>query len=183
LLLTSGYIAQRSWPVAANAGLNYLLPACKNCRQRKLHLNPLMDTKKGSIDIINEVLEACILAYPVSSFIISLYKQYISRGWLTKGQLQGLFAKAQKIQDLTPGKLAALEALINKMPNRTKSEAPKEAAPLYQRDESAGQLIEAILAKYPQHKRVLFLQAKYNNNEPLSPADLADLKRFGQLLK
>ena len=142
-----------------------------------------MDAKKGSIDIVNEVLEACILAYPVSSFIISLYKQYISRGWLTKGQLQGLYSKAQKIDNLAPGKLAALEALINKMPNRTKSEAPKEVKPLYEKDESTGQLIDAILAKYPQHKRVLFLQAKYRNNEPLSAAELADLKRFSQLLK
>ena len=142
-----------------------------------------MDNKKGSIDIVNEVLEACILAYPVSSFIISLYKQYISRGWLTKGQLQGLFGKAQKINDLPPGKLAALEALINKMPNRTRSEAPKEATPLYQKDESTGQLIAALLAKYPQHKGVLFLQSKYNNNQPLSSAELADLKRFSQLLK
>ena len=74
-----------------------------------------MEQKKG-IDIINEVLEACILAYPVSSFIISLYKQYISRGWLTKKQLEGLYRKAQKIQDLPPGKLASLEAIINKMP-------------------------------------------------------------------
>jgi hypothetical protein len=142
-----------------------------------------MDAKKGSIDIVNEVLEACILAYPVSSFVISLYKQYISRGWLTKGQLQGLYGKAQKIDNLAPGKLAALEAMINKMPNRTKSEAPKEVKPLYEKDESTGQLIEAILAKYPQHKRVLFLQAKYRNNEPLSAAELADLKRFSQLLK
>ncbi|NTS39388.1 hypothetical protein HRG84_00605 [Flavisolibacter sp. BT320] len=142
-----------------------------------------MEAKKGSIDIVNEVLEACILAYPVSSFVISLYKQYISRGWLTKGQLQGLFGKAQKIADLPPGKLAALEAMINKMPNRTKSEAPKEIKPLYEKDEGTGQLIDAILAKYPQHKRVLFLQSKYKNNEPLSSAELADLKRFSQLLK
>ena len=132
---------------------------------------------------MNEVLEACILAYPVSSFIISLYKQYISRGWLTKGQLQGLYAKAQNISALAPGKLASLEAMINKMPNRTKSEAPKEAKPLYEKDESTGQLIETILAKYPRHKQVLFLQSKYKNNEPLSSAELADLKRFSQLLK
>jgi hypothetical protein len=142
-----------------------------------------MENKKPGIDIVNEVLEACILAYPVSSFVISLYKQYINRGWLTKGQLQGLFSKAQKIKDLPPGKLAALEAMINKMPTRTKSEAPKEATPLYQKDETIGVLIQSILAKYPQHKRVLFLQSKYNNNEPLSPAELADLKRFSQLLK
>ncbi|HET7897536.1 MAG TPA: hypothetical protein VFL47_07700 [Flavisolibacter sp.] len=142
-----------------------------------------MENKRPGIDIVNEVLEACILAYPVSSFVISLYKQYISRGWLTKGQLEGLYSKAQKIKDLPPGKLASLEAMINKMPNRTRSEAPKEAAPLYQKDENIGSLLANILAKYPQHKRVLFLQAKYNNNEPLSPADLADLKRFSQLLK
>src|SRR5690242_13239533 len=106
-----------------------------------------MEQKKPGIDIVNEVLEACILAYPVSSFVISLYKQYISRGWLTKGQLQGIYSKAQNIKDFPPGKLASLEAIINKMPNRTKSEAPKEATPLYQKDESIGQTIEALLAK------------------------------------
>ena len=142
----------------------------------------IMEQKKG-IDIINEVLEACILAYPVSSFIISLYKQYISRGWLTKKQLEGLYRKAQKIQDLPPGKLASLEAIINKMPTRYKSGAPTAPTPLYQKDEETGKLIQAILEKYPQHKRVLFLQSKYNNNETLNAAELADLKRFSQLLK
>ncbi len=137
--------------------------------------------KKPGIDIVNEILEACILAYPVSSFIISLYKQYISRGWLTKGQLQGLYSKAGKIKELPPGKLASLEALINKMPTRYKSEAPA-TAPLYKKDESVGQLIETLLAKYPQHKRVLFLQSKYNNNESLTTTEIADLKRFQQLL-
>lgn len=141
-----------------------------------------MEQKKG-VDIINEVLEACILAYPVSSFIISLYKQYISRGWLTKKQLEGLHGKAQKISELPPGKLAALEAIINKMPNRYKSEAPTETKPLYEKDEETGKLIEAILQKYPQHKRVLFLQSKYQNNEPLTNSELADLKNFGRLLK
>lgn len=142
-----------------------------------------MENKKGSVDIINEVLEACILAYPVSSFIISLYKQYISRGWLTKKQLQGLYGKAEQIEGLAPGKLAALEALINKMPNRYKSEAPETTTPLYQKDESTGALINSILEKYPQHKAVLFLQSKYNNNQPLTPTELNDLKRFSQLLK
>jgi len=143
----------------------------------------MMEAKKGSVDIINEVLEACILAYPVSSFIISLYKQYVSRGWLTKKQLQGLYAKAEKIEGLAPGKLAALEALINKMPNRYKSEAPESTGTLYQKDEATGELIRAILEKYPQHKAVLFLQSKYNNNQPLNSTELNDLKRFSQLLK
>lgn len=141
-----------------------------------------MEQKKG-VDIINEVLEACILAYPVSSFVISLYKQYISRGWLTKKQLEGLYGKAQKINELAPGKLAALEAIINKMPTRYKTEAPTETKPLYEKDESTGKLIQAILKKYPQHKRVLFLQSKYDNNEPLTNNELADLKNFSRLLK
>lgn len=139
--------------------------------------------QKKSIDIINEVLEVCILAYPVSSFIISLYKQYISRGWLTKKQLEGLYGKAQKIKELPPGKLAALQAIINKMPTRYKSQAPTETKPLYEKDETTGKLIQAILEKYPQHKRVLFLQSKYQNNEPLTNTELADLKNFSRLLK
>jgi hypothetical protein len=142
-----------------------------------------MENKKSGVDIINEVLEACILAYPVSSFIISLYKQYISRGWLTKKQLQGLYDKAQKINDLSSGKLAALEAIINKMPTRYKSEAPTEIKPLYQKDEETGKLIQAVLEKYPQHKRVLFLQSKYQNNEPLNSSELTDLKNFVRMLK
>jgi len=142
-----------------------------------------MENKKQGIDIINEVLEACILAYPVSSFIISLYKQYISRGWLTKKQLQGLHGKAKKIKDLPPGKLAALEAIINKMPTRYKTEAPTGAKPIYQKDESTGKLIQAILEKYPQHKRALFLQSKYQNNEPLTSSEINDLKNFSKLLK
>lgn len=141
-----------------------------------------MEQKKG-VDIVNEVLEACILAYPVSSFIISLYKQYISRGWLTKKQLEGLYGKAQKINELPPGKLAALEAIINKMPNRYKSDAPTETKPLYEKDEATGKLIQAILDKYPQHKRVLFLQSKYQNNEPLTNSELTDLKNFSRMLK
>ncbi len=141
-----------------------------------------MDRKKPEIDIINEVLEACILAYPVSSFVISLYKQYQERGSLSKKQLEGIFGKAQKIKDLSPAKLATLEALIKKMPTRFKSEAPSSTT-IYEKEEGTGQLINEILEKYPQHKRVLFLKAKYDNNEPLSSTELADLKRFKKLLK
>lgn len=141
-----------------------------------------MDKHKPRFDIVNEILEACILAYPVSSFVISLYKQYIQRGSLSKKQLQGLYGKAQKIEDLSPAKLATLEALINKMPTRYKSELPA-AKPLYEKEDTNGQLIEAILARYPQHKRVLFLKSKWEHNEVLTAADLADLKRFAQLLK
>ncbi len=138
--------------------------------------------KKPEIDIVNEVLEECIVAYPVSSFVISLYQQYIKRGSLSKKQLQGLYGKASNIKNMSTAKLATLEALIKKMPTRFKSEAPAPA-PLYEKDETSGQIIEAILAKYPQHKRVLFFKAKYDNNETLSPQDISELKKFWQLLK
>ena len=141
-----------------------------------------MHPQKDKLDIINEVLEECILAYPVSSFIISLYKQYQQRGSLSKKQLQGLYGKASNIEGLPPGKLATIEAIIKRMPTRYKSELP-EPTPLFEKDKSTGILIEEILLKFPLHKRVLFLKAKYDNNEPLSLTDLADLKRFKSLVK
>jgi len=141
-----------------------------------------MEKKKPEIDIVNEILEDCILAYPVSSFVISLYKQYLQRGSLSKKQLQGLYGKAQKIEGLSPGKLATLEALINRMATRYKSDMP-DNKPLYEKDESAGELIDAILSRYPQHKRVLFLKSKYENNESLSAAEIEDLKKLQKILK
>ena len=141
-----------------------------------------MNQPKDRLDIINEVLEECILAYPLSSFIISLYKQYQQRGSLSKKQLQGLYGKASKIETLAPGKLATIEAIIKKMPTRFKSELP-EIKPLFEKDEATGLLISEILAKYPQHKRVLFLKAKYDNNEVFTVSDMADLKRFKSLIK
>jgi hypothetical protein len=141
-----------------------------------------MFKKKREVDIVNEVLEECIIAYPVSSFIISLYKQYGERGSLSKKQLQGLYGKAAKIKDLVPGKLATLEAIINKMQTRDKDPLPL-SKPLFEKEESTGLLIEEILGKYPQHKRVLFLKSKYDNNEVLSSLEIDDLKRFKQFLK
>ena len=137
---------------------------------------------KPKLDIINILLEDCIMAFPVSSFVISIYQQYQRRGWLSKKQLQGLYDKASKINGVAPGKLAALESIIKKMPTREKSSLP-EPAPPFEKDEAAGKLISDILSKYPAHKRVLFLQAKYENNEVLSPSDIAELKKFTQVLK
>jgi hypothetical protein len=44
-------------------------------------------------------------------------------------------------------------------------------------------MIEAILEKYPQHKRVLFLKVKYDNNEILNSTEIGELERFYKLLK
>lgn len=141
-----------------------------------------MKSSKPKIDIVNDLLEDCILAFPVSSFIISLYKQYQQRGSLSKKQLQGLHSKASKIENVNISKLGTLEAIIKRMPTRFKSELPPPT-PLFEKDKIAGILIEEILSRYPQHKRVLFLQAKYENNELLSSNEISELKKFRQLIK
>lgn len=140
-----------------------------------------MPENKPKLDIINMLLEDCIMAFPVSTFVISIYQQYQRRGWLSKKQLQGLYDKASKINGVLPGRLAALESIIKKMPTRQKSELPPNT-PIFEKDESVGKLIEEILSKYPQHKRVLFLKAKYDNNETLAATDVAELKKFKQHL-
>ena len=141
----------------------------------------MMQKKKEALDIVNEILEDCILAYPISSFIISLYKQYQLRGSLSKKQLQGLYSKASGIEKISPGKLATLEALIKKMPTRSKSDLPQPSETIIKEDFTVT-WIASILAKYPQHKRVLFLKSKYENNEALSTAEMEDLKRISQLI-
>ena len=141
-----------------------------------------MQQNKPKLDIINMLLEDCIMAFPVSSFVISIYQQYQRRGWLSKKQLQCLYDKARKINGVPPGRLAALESIIKKMPTRDRSELP-EPTPMFEKDEASGKLIEEILLKYPLHKRVLFLKAKYDNNEMLSTTDIGELKKFKQLLK
>jgi hypothetical protein len=141
-----------------------------------------MFRKKIDVDVVNDILEAALAAYPESTFIKSLSQQYVERGGLSKKQLEGLYNKALKIKSIPPGKLATLEAMILKRPNRYKS-APPAPKPLYSKDERVGELIGAILQKYPQHKRVLFFQSKYNNNESLSPTEIAELEKFKKLLQ
>lgn len=141
----------------------------------------MQQEKKSGTDVIQELLEDCLLAFPVSSMMISLYKQYGQRGFLTKKQMQGLHAKASSVPGMHTGRLATLEAIIRRMPNRFKSEKPKEL-PVEAKDTASGELILAILAKYPNHKQVLFLKSKYENNETLTPNELSELKRFAKLL-
>lgn len=141
----------------------------------------MIQRKKPDVDIINDVLLAAREAYPKSEFVQSLYQQYHERGGLSKKQLQGLYYKAEKIPNLPPNKLATLEAEILKKPTRYKSALPANT-PLYTKDEEAGNLINEILEKYPQHKRVLFFKTKYDNNETLSATELTELKKFHSVL-
>jgi hypothetical protein len=134
------------------------------------------------IDITRDILELTEAAFPESTFVKSLHQQYLNRGGLSKKQLEGLYQIAQKAKTIPAGKLSTLEAIILKKPTRYKSDKPAPA-PLYKKDEEHGQMIESILEKYPQHKRVLFLKVKYDNNEILSSTEIAELERFHKLLK
>jgi hypothetical protein len=140
-----------------------------------------MYRKRPDVDVIMDVLDAALAANPNSAFLQSLRQQYIERGGLSKKQLQGLHAKASKVNSIPANKLATLEAEILKRPNRYKSEKPA-SAPLYSKDEKTGKLIADILNKYPQHKRVLFFKTKYENNEVLSSTEIAELEKFYKLL-
>jgi len=140
-----------------------------------------MNPQKGKIDIVNDLLDECVMAFPTSSFIISLFKHYQKYGSCSKKQLQGLYAKASTIEQISTSKLGTLEAIIKRMPTRYKSELPAPA-PLFERDGQAGALIERILERYPQHKRVLYLKSKFEGNQPLTPVESSELKKFGKLL-
>lgn len=138
---------------------------------------------KAGIDIIARILDALYEHNPDALFVMSLMHQYEERGSLSKKQLQGLLSKAQKVKDMPPSWLGTLEAIILKMPTRYKPVDPVVVSPIYQKDEKTGEYISAILAQYPEHKRVLFLQAKYANNEPLGNDEMAELKKFAKILK
>jgi hypothetical protein len=140
-----------------------------------------MQRKKPGVDVVRDLLELALEAYPGSTFIQSLSFQYEERGGLSKKQLEGLYKKVAKVKSIPAAKLATLEAMILKRPNRYKSDLPGYT-PLYTRDSKTEQLIHDILDKYPEHKRVLFLKAKFDNNETLSTLEIAELERFRKLL-
>lgn len=133
------------------------------------------------VDIVSDILSACVKAFPESNFIQSLAHQYLVRGWLSKKQLEGLYDKAKKLRDFNPGKLATLEAMIAKMPTRYKSTLPEEHKPVFAKDNRIQSLLDEVIARYPQHKRVLFLQARFNNNQ-LTDAEKGEIEKFHKLL-
>jgi len=141
-----------------------------------------MNRIKPDVDIIKDILETVMLAKPEAEFVQSLHRQYVERGGLSKKQLEGLYSKASRVPSVPVNKLATLEAIILKRPTRQKSELPVNT-PLYNKDEHTGRLINDILQKYPEHKRVIFLQVKYENNEVLTSTEISDLERFHKLLK
>ncbi len=141
-----------------------------------------MQRLKPEVDIVLDILKAVLEAQPLSSFTQSLLHQYQERGGLSKKQLEGLYSKATKVKTISPGKMATLEAIILRKHSKNKSELPA-TAPLYIKDEESGKMIESILEKYPQHKRVLFFKLKYDNNELLSAAEKTELQKFSKMLR
>lgn len=136
--------------------------------------------KKPGVDVLNDLMVEMLL-HRDSDFVKSLLRQYHERGGLSKKQLQGLLAKAKRMEGLPPNWLATLEAEILKKPTRYKSALP-ENKPLYEKNEHTGKIIESILAKYPAHKRVLYFKSKFENNEPLSSLETSELEKFAKLL-
>jgi hypothetical protein len=139
-----------------------------------------MYRKKPDVDVILDILDAAVVAYPNSAFLQSLRSQYQERGGLSKKQLEGLFKKTQNLHTIPDNKRATLQAEILKRPNRYKSEKPA-ITPLYQKDERIGTMVQTVLAKYPQHKRVLFFKLRYDNNETLTTAEVTELEKFYKL--
>ena len=142
----------------------------------------IMQRLRPDVDVVLDILKAVLAAQPLSSFTQSLLNQYQERGGLSKKQLEGLYSKAVKVKAIPPNKLATLEAIILKKPQKYRSALPPTKE-LFTKDEATGELINSILEKYPQHKRVLFFKSRYDNNEVLSPADIAELQKFKKLLK
>lgn len=140
-----------------------------------------MQRTNPDIDIILDILKALLQKKPDSTFVTSLYQQYCERGSLSKKQLEGLYNKASKETGIHPGKMATLQAIIMKKPTKYRSAPPKDI-PIPLKNENSGEMIEQILLKYPQHKRVLFFKAKYDNNDILSSSEISELERFHKLL-
>ena len=135
----------------------------------------------NEVNIILDVLKEMVKSEPSSVFINSLYHQYCNRGGLSKKQLEGLYGRAVKISGINPAKLATLEAIIKKKPTRERTPPRLQPVPEV-KDKAIGSLLEAILAKYPAHKRLLFLRSKYDHNDPLSVGEIAEIQKFRKLL-
>lgn len=133
------------------------------------------------MDILHTLLNDMLQAKPDSDFIKSLHKQYCERGGLSKKQMEGLHSKASKTAGIAPGKLATLEAIIKKRPTWEKKDVATVSA-VFEKDETIQPLLTALLEKYPEHKRVLFIKSKYEKNDPISTQEKDELQKFKKLL-
>ena len=141
-----------------------------------------MHRLKPGVDIVLDILKIVAEKQSGNQFSQSILMQYQERGGLSKKQLEGLYGKAKRIPEISQNKLATLEAIILRKHEKQKSDLPANT-PLYQKDEEVVEMIESVLSKNPQHKRVLFLKSKVDSNRPLSSAEVTEIKKFHKLLK
>ena len=140
-----------------------------------------MQIKKDSLDFVEKILTACYNSNKDDLFVMSLMHQYEDRGFLTKGQLQGLFYKAEKMEGIPIGLLATLQANLSKLPTREKKNAPVIINEVKKDEETVARLDE-ILEKYPQHKAVLGLQNNFKKFDKLNVTEKLELDRIYKLL-
>jgi hypothetical protein len=134
-----------------------------------------------AVDVVLMLLQAAHAARPDSNLITSFLQQYQERGGLSKKQLEGLHSKASKIEGMSPAHLATLQAIILKKPTRYKTEKP--VIPVGEKEDTAThEMIDAILSRYPSHKRVLFFKMKTGGREELTQQEKDEILKFGKLL-
>ncbi len=141
-----------------------------------------MNRIRPDVDVIMDLLHAVLSAKPDSTFTRSLLQQYQERGGLSKKQLQGLYHKASGVGGVPVSKLATLEAIILRRPTRYNSSPRQGKVEGITINAHLGEQISLILAKYPQHKRVLFLKSKVDHHELLSATEVAEITRIGKLI-
>lgn len=135
----------------------------------------------ATVNIILDVLTKMKELHPASSFINSLHNQFCNRGGLSKKQLEGLLDKMRSTPEISQAKIATVEAIILKKPTRERAKPTINAAPVI-KDETLGKMMEGILAKYPLHKRILFLKSRYDKNEAISLTETEEVKKLHKLL-
>ena len=133
------------------------------------------------IDIVAQIIEAVLVAKPDDAFCKSIQLQYMERGNLSKKQLEGLQGKALRITGINPGKLATLEAIIKKKHITHRSEVTIVHKPI-EADEEAEKMLQEILEKFPQHKRVLFFKSNFEKSPVLILSEKEELKKFYKIL-
>ena len=144
-----------------------------------------MLSKNKKIDVIDKLLSLCYAHNKDALFIMSLMHQYEERGSLSKKQLQGLLLKAQKIKEVPAHQIAAVEAIVLKMPTRDKTPVQKTTPATGEAQVQITAALEqtaAVLALYPAHKQVLLLRSKLMDNQPLTPQEQTDLNKFVKIL-
>lgn len=145
-------------------------------------MKPLFKNKNNNepaLDIVLKVLEAAHAARPNAVFISSLLQQYRLRGGLSKKQMEGLYAKASKIESIPASQLATLQAIILKKTTRHKSEVTTGSIPTPNINlENLKRMLDLILKKFPGHKQALLLHQKINAGYTLNISETEDIKRW-----